>query len=419
MSPSHPFCIVAADFIKTGGMDRANHALAMDLIARGHEVHLVSHRVSEDLLAMPNVIFHRVPRPLNAQLLGGPLLDRAGRRVAKKILKRSGRVIVNGGNCLVGDVNWVHYLHAAHAPQVGGSIVSRVRWWFQHRMYLREERRALQRAKLVITNSNLTRTGVLNTLGLDPDKVRTVHLGLDTDTFRPATVQEKQDARRSAGWRVDQPVVAFIGALGNRRKGFDTLFDAWIRLHEAGNWDARLIVIGSGAELSTWQDQVTRRGMKDVDFLGHRSDVPDLLRRCDALVAPTRYEAYGLGIAEAVCTGLTTIVSRDAGVAELCPTDAGERLLLDDPNDVNELVNRLRAWQADPEGYRSAANQWARALRLRTWSVMAEQIVQVIQQTAPAPVGAQVGTHRSPAGVSAIPDGRGGAESVSSAAPVS
>ena len=213
--------------------------------------------------------------------------------------------------------------------------------------------------------------------------------------------------------------MAELGALGNRRKGFDTLFDAWTRLHEAGNWDARLIVIGSGAELSTWQDQVTRRGMKDVDFLGHRSDVPDLLRRCDALVAPTRYEAYGLGIAEAVCTGLTTIVSRDAGVAELCPPDAGARLLLDDPNDVNELVNRLRAWQADPEGYRSAANQWACALRLRTWSVMAEKIVQVIQQTAPAPVGAQVGTHRSPAGVIASPDGRGGAEPVSSAAPVS
>ena len=46
------------------------------------------------------------------------------------------------------------------------------------------------------------------------------------------------------------------------------------------------------------------------------ADVPNLLRAADCLVAPTRYEAYGLGVHEALCCGLPGIVSADAGVAE-------------------------------------------------------------------------------------------------------
>ena len=60
-------------------MDRANHALAAYLAARGDEVHLVAHRVSDDLAARPGVTAHLVPRPLGSHLLGQPLLARAGR----------------------------------------------------------------------------------------------------------------------------------------------------------------------------------------------------------------------------------------------------------------------------------------------------------------------------------------------------
>ena len=37
-----PFLLVSNDFVTTGGMDRANHALAMYLARKGHPVHLVA-----------------------------------------------------------------------------------------------------------------------------------------------------------------------------------------------------------------------------------------------------------------------------------------------------------------------------------------------------------------------------------------
>src|SRR5688500_10952457 len=104
-----PYVIVTGDFVRTGGMDMANLALASYLAERGVELHLVAHRVDTDLSAYPNVRVHFVSKPLDSYLLGGPLLDRAGCAWASRIAARSGRVVVNGGNCSWSDINWIHY----------------------------------------------------------------------------------------------------------------------------------------------------------------------------------------------------------------------------------------------------------------------------------------------------------------------
>src|SRR4051812_46729055 len=115
---SRLWLLVTGDFTPLGGMDRANHALASYLARReGNEVHLVTHRAWPDLTAFPNVRLHRVARPFGKHMLGLPLLARAGMRRARRLAGLGGRVVVNGGNCAWGDVNWVHYVHAAWRPR--------------------------------------------------------------------------------------------------------------------------------------------------------------------------------------------------------------------------------------------------------------------------------------------------------------
>src|SRR4029077_3974686 len=104
--------IVAGDLTPLGGMDAANHALARYLASRD-EIHLVTHRAWPDLEALPNVPVHRVWRPFGRHLLGAPLLSRTGQRVWRRLGTSNAKAIVNGGNCPIAGVNWVHYLHAA------------------------------------------------------------------------------------------------------------------------------------------------------------------------------------------------------------------------------------------------------------------------------------------------------------------
>ena len=93
------YLLVAADFIKTGGMDRANFALANYLAKQGYQIHLVAYRVATQLLDYSNITFHQVPKLLNSDFLSGSLLDRYGRFWAKRLEKNGTRVTVNGGNC--------------------------------------------------------------------------------------------------------------------------------------------------------------------------------------------------------------------------------------------------------------------------------------------------------------------------------
>src|SRR5260221_4199079 len=271
-----PWLIVTGDFVRTGGMDMANYALAGHLAQSGYETHLVGHSAAEELVVLPGVHFHRVPKPANSYLLGAPLLDRCGRRWAREIASRGGRVLVNGGNCLGTDLNWVHYVHAAYSPKIRAGWLRPAKTWWEHRKFLVDERRCLERAKVIIANSQRTKNDLVSLLGLPDQKIRVIYYGVDSSAFQSQTPEMRYSAREALGWPQDRLKAIFIGALGDRRKGFDVLFQAWHRLCADSNWDVDLVVVGAGAELASWQSRAAGDPLLKarIGFLGVRREVP-------------------------------------------------------------------------------------------------------------------------------------------------
>ena len=372
--------IVTGDFVKTGGMDRANYALADYLSRSGGTVELVAHRVASDLQRAPGVRFTKVPKPFRSYMLGEPLLDLAGRRAADAARARGGVAILNGGNCLASGVNWVHYVHAEYRPPAGRNLRGVARAWHGYRHRSRE-RTALRLADLVICNSQATKRSVVGELGVDPKRAFVVYLGIDAELFIAGDASSAVEHRTRLGWPA-RPSVAFVGGLGDRRKGFDVLFEAWRVLCRSPAWDVDLVAVGGGSDLETWRARARDAGLSErVRLLGFRSDVARILAACDALVAPTRYEAFGVAVTEALATGLPAIVSRTAGVAELFPPELGH-LLLDDPESVDELVRRLRAWREDPVEQRARIQGLIERIRARSWDHSAAEMVELIAQLA-------------------------------------
>jgi len=436
--------MVAADFILTGGMDRANYALADYLARQGGEVHLVAHEVAHGLLGYANVHWQRVARPLGHDALGWGALRRAGMRAAKAA-GAGARVFVNGGNCPWPDVNWVHYLHAAYFAPVEGPLPRRVWQRLKHRRALADEQEALRRARVVIANSEATRDEIISRLGVPPERVHTVYYGTDAQELRPITAGDRAAARAALGWEAERRVVLFVGALGDRRKGFDTVLAAWQQVCADPGWEADLVVVGRGSELEAWRRRTIDwrgtplgyagrpayaqpagdpreprpagaaplrlpgsgrrsefRGLlasnlptvqtarpprasdaalaPQVRFLGRRDDVPRLLAASDLMVAPTRYEAYGLAVHEAWARELPALVSAAAGVAELCPPQLRAQLLLDDPEDATALAARLRAWHQNPGAFAEWMPELGPHLRAHSWDDMAAAIVRLADE---------------------------------------
>lgn len=379
-----PWLLVTGDVGRRGAMDRAHLALAEYLSRRGDEVHLVAHSASEEFLSLPGTRFHGAPKPARSVALGSPVLDAVGRYWARRLSARGARVVVNGGNCLWGDVNWVHYVHAAYTPTSSARGWRRLARRLVHEGYVRAERAAFSRARLLIANSHRTARD-LERLGVPSGRIQVVYCGIEGERFRPPTQAEREAVRAEQGWRPEQPVVAFVGALGDRRKGFDTVYSAWAELHRRGEWKGVLVVMGSGAELPAWRERARAEGFSSIQFLGFRTDVARVLSGCDALVAPTRYESYGLGVVEALCTGLPAFVSREAGVAERYPL-ALRPLLLDDPEDARALAVALAEWASRREAVRAELPALSELLRREDWRFMAERFVSTVESTPPGGV---------------------------------
>ena len=379
-----PWVLVCGGFHLKGGMDRANAALATFLASRGHRVHLVAHEVAPNLAAMEGVTTHVVARPGGSYFLGYSTLDRRGRMVARAVKAQSpdARVVVNGGNCNWPDINWVHYVHHAWRPSGAGRGS-----WFKFRTALesslarRSELRSLSEARVIIANSQRTRTDIVD-LGIPAARAQTVYLGSNPE-WQEVTPRMRAQSRERLGCGREGPVAAFVGGLGrDDRKGFDTMLSAWTMLCADPRWDVDLLVAGGGREVESWKGRVENAGLaRRIRMLGFTERVEEVLAASDVLVSPVRYEAYGLNVHEAICCGVPAIVSACAGVAERYPAQLGG-LLLRDPGDAGELVEKMRGWRRSIDTWKESVKPLTAEFRSRSWETMAQEIVALVQNSA-------------------------------------
>ncbi len=370
-----PWVLVCGGFHSNGAMDRMNLALAEHLLSRGRDVYLVGHEIDATIRSRRGVHAHAVPR-LGAVAAGELLLDRTGRRVAKRVraAARHARVIVNGGNCMEPDVNWVHAVH--HAWSSGdraAPAVRRATETIQRRWFRRRERRAVGAARVIVANSARTRSDLIEYLRVSPDRLHVVRPGADP-AWRPPTSDEQCGARVRLG--LTDPTVLFVGALGSDdNKGFGPLLAAWRTLCSDARWTGTLLVAGHGPLLPHWTRITQESGLSArVKFLDFVPDMRMVFAASDLMVSASRYESYGLAIAEALCRGVPAIVPESAGIApELGPECAG--LIVRGPADGIRLADAIRRWAAEPARWRAAAAQTGARLRQYTLDDMGDAIV--------------------------------------------
>ena len=374
-----PWVIVAGGVHRHGGTDKANLALIEYLLERQHDVHLITHFVDAELAQHPRLHVTTVPSPASSCFLGEQLLSYWGRRIAAQLRRTaSPRVVVNGGNCLAGDINWVHCVHHAWTHRMEAAPTAmRVKQWLATRSARRREAMAITKAKLIVANSDLTQRHLIEHLGIEPNRIHRVYLGAES-TWLPPTERERSDARKSFGIVDDSPVVTFAGAVGfDNNKGLDTLLRAWRELHRQSQWNGRLIVAGDGRALQTWKQFVAAEGMQEsIQFLGHTQRMPELYAASDVLVSPVTYESYGLNVQEALCRGVPAIVSAQAGVAERYPSELKD-LLVNDPRNYVQLASRLLEWRPNLPLWKHKTRLFSDELRRYSWRDMASRFYEL------------------------------------------
>ena len=114
------------------------------------------------------------------------------------------------------------------------------------------------------------------------------------------------------------------------------------------NPNLRLWLVGDGELRPSIEEMVQKLGLGDrIRFLGTRSDIPKLMACCDIFVLSSKWEGFGLVIAEAMAAGKPVVATSVGGVPEL--VENGLTGLLVPPDDANALAEALLLLAKDPE----------------------------------------------------------------------
>ncbi len=100
-----------------------------------------------------------------------------------------------------------------------------------------------------------------------------------------------------------------------------------------------------------------------VRFLGHRSDIPDILRQLHLLVVPSQFEPFGRVVIEAMACGRPVIGSQDGGIPEII--DNGQTGYLVEVGDFKAFARTALALLADRSKWESMSQQAVTVVRQR------------------------------------------------------
>jgi glycosyltransferase involved in cell wall biosynthesis len=90
------------------------------------------------------------------------------------------------------------------------------------------------------------------------------------------------------------------------RKGLHFALDAWLK--SPAHRDGTFLI--AGEFLPAYADKLsTQLSHPSIKVLGHRNDVPELMRKADVMILPSVEEGFGLVCAEALASGCVPLVS--------------------------------------------------------------------------------------------------------------
>ena len=209
-------------------------------------------------------------------------------------------------------------------------------------------RRTARNAAQILTLSEFSRRDVIETYGIDPDRVAV------TPAAAPAHFQsvanETELRRIRATYGIERDYILALGAI-QPRKNLVRLINAYSSL-----WKARqnlampqLVIAGKRGwlENETMRAAEVSAAARDIRFIGYvaEADLPQLFSGAMCFAYPSYFEGFGLPVLEAMQCGTPVVAGNRTSLPEVC----GDAALLVDPFDETRIAEGLGSLIENPD----------------------------------------------------------------------
>lgn len=234
-------------------------------------------------------------------------------------------------------------------------------------------RRLAQRQHSIIAISRNTARDIFRFFDIPRDRVRVIYNGLDHQRFIPAI---HGNPRNGA------PFFLYVSRLEHPGKNHVRLISAFNQFKQSMISPWQLVFAGkdwNGADAIHAAIQNSPFA-KDIRCLGFVSDaeLPSLYHAAGAFVYPSLYEGFGMPPVEAMASGLPVLCSDRGALAEVI----GDAALIVDPEDLSDLVRKLRAMATDPDLRNRLRERGLRQARRFDWKQTATATLDAYERTA-------------------------------------
>ena len=210
----------------------------------------------------------------------------------------------------------------------------------------------LKNADRVIAVSNFLKEGVEG-LGVPVGKCETIYGGV--------TIEDDEEP-----FEPDGPVIAFVGSLVPQ-KGVDILIESFKKIETK---NTNLIMVGDGPERKRLESLAA--GSKNIQFLGRRKGIKNILTKSDVLVLPSREEGFGLVLLEAMAAGTPVVAANVGGIPEIVEDGlSGILVEKDNPEKLAIAIDRVLQ---DEELRNTLIENGREKAKGFTWEKMAHEI---------------------------------------------
>ena len=353
-----------------GGLEHWTWQFAGDLLARGHEVHVVAFEFHPDA-ERDGLVAHRLGEMPRSRLeraeviaarLPGFRLDIAhdmGIGWAADIIHP------HGGSTIA---LWEHNLRRIPKWR-------QIRFWRERRyreLAEVERRQHTRSAALIVAVSQMVRRHFETLHHLPPARLRVIPNGVDGQRFTPAhRLTLREPTRRELGIR-DEEVLFLMLAHNLLLKNAEAFLRAAARLVTSGV-PVRCVIAG-GKRPEPFVRLAERLDIAAaVSFSGAVDPIPHYAA-ADVFVHPTWYDPCSLVTLEASASGLPVITTRCNGASEFMAGEE-EGFILDDPADFTALARQMETL-LDP-ARRQAMGAAGRAMAMR--HTFAQQTTQFLE----------------------------------------
>jgi glycosyltransferase involved in cell wall biosynthesis len=234
--------------------------------------------------------------------------------------------------------------------------------------------RTLERAGLVLADSQFTARELVDVYGYPEERIRVVYLGVDKG-FHAAGQREVDRVRRRH--ELPEKFILFVSTI-EPRKNIGSLLQAYGLLRESAISLPQLLIVGEGgwrSEMKNIERLIEKLGLgkvvRVINYVGH-DELPAVYTAAELFVFPSLYEGFGLPPLESMACGTPVVCSNSASLPEV----VGDAALLVPPQDVEGMAKAMHRILDDVTLREELIRRGLKRVRKFTWVETARATIQ-------------------------------------------